>query len=120
MRNLCNTCIHEEVCGIEDHGEDAIKYCIDHYPKPINCKHCLYGVGDDPANMEDYYNAIKDAPTIEAEQVRHGRWIEPEEYTGHTEWHCSYCGDVVCTICGYPSANYCPNCGAKMRGEADE
>lgn len=63
---------------------------------------------------------IKNAPTIEAEPVRHGRWIEPEEYTGHTEWHCSYCGDVVCTICGYPSANYCPNCGAKMRGEADE
>ena len=22
MRNLCNTCIHEEVCGIEDHGKD--------------------------------------------------------------------------------------------------
>lgn len=70
--------------------------------------------------IENLKNEFYNAPTIEVEQVRHGRWIEPEEYTGHTEWHCSYCGDVVCTICGYPSANYCPNCGAKMRGEADE
>ena len=70
--------------------------------------------------LDDIISIIDEQTTIEAEPVRHGRWIEPEEYTGHTEWHCSYCGDVVCTICGYPSANYCPNCGAKMRGEADE
>ena len=54
--------------------------------------------------------------TIEAEPVRHGRWIDPEDNDGHTEWHCSYCGDVVCTTCGYPGANYCSFCGAKMDG----
>lgn len=57
---------------------------------------------------------------IEAEPVRHGEWIDPEEYTGHTEWHCSYCGDVVCTTCGYPGANYCSVCGTKMDGGAKE
>lgn len=66
--------------------------------------------------LDDIISIIDEQTTIEAEPVRHGGWIEPEEYTGHTEWHCSYCGDVVCTICGYPSADYCPNCGAKMDG----
>ena len=59
---------------------------------------------------------IEDAPLVDVAPVRHGAWIDPEDNDGHTEWHCSYCGDVVCTICGYPSANYCPNCGAKMDG----
>ena len=132
MRNLCNTCIHEEVCGIEDHGEDAIKYCIDHYPKPINCKHCLYGVGDDPANMEDYYSAIKDAPTIDAEPVRHGRcdmceimesghWIRLYNGNGWDvgigrridgyELVISHCGEHFAT-----KIDYCPYCGAKLDG----
>lgn len=70
--------------------------------------------------VKDITKTINNAPTIEAEPVRHGEWIEPEEYTGHTEWHCSYCGDVVYTICGYPSADYCPNCGAKMEGKNED
>lgn len=70
--------------------------------------------------LDDIILIIDEQTTIEAEPVRHGEWIEPEEYTGHTEWHCSYCGDVVCTICGYPSADYCPNCGAKMEGKNED
>lgn len=78
--------------------------------------------GDDPANMEDYYyNAIKESPTIEAEPVRHGHWIDADEEElilagtcSACQWECHlYEDDVV----GMP---YCPNCGAKMRGEADE
>ena len=57
---------------------------------------------------------IGEVPTIEADPVRHGAWIDPEDNDGHTEWHCSYCGDVVCTICGYPGAKYCSVCGTKM------
>ena len=56
---------------------------------------------------------INDAPTIEAEPVRHGRW---EEYqVPHI---------VCCSECDWGTGvqdkyNYCPNCGAKMDGGGD-
>lgn len=53
---------------------------------------------------------IKDATTIDAEPVRHGRWIDAREY----------CGDYMCSNCealySTNKFNYCPNCGAKMDG----
>lgn len=65
--------------------------------------------------------SIDSQPTIEAAPVVHGRWIA------------SGCGFDCCSECrkvyadGYLTAmgikprtqfNYCPNCGAKMDGEA--
>ena len=62
---------------------------------------------------------IYEAPTIEAEPVRHGRWI-PTEYDSYADgepvwdkWECSEC---------YNEHNgeedtlpaFCPDCGAKM------
>ena len=50
------------------------------------------------------------------EHVRHGRWI----INGRL-WECSICGETSNNTCmGEPRANYCPNCGAKMRGENNE
>lgn len=46
---------------------------------------------------------IKNAPTIDAELVKHGRW---ENGT------CPNCGQV-----DFSKPNYCPNCGAKMDRE---
>ena len=56
---------------------------------------------------------IKRQPTIDAEPVRHGKWIEVEDST--IRCRCSACGweshlyedDVY----GMP---YCPNCGTRM------
>ena len=64
---------------------------------------------------DDYEYVLKtdidNAPTIEAEPVKHGRWE----------------GDGQCSVCkDYPLArymrnpNYCPNCGAKMEEDANE
>lgn len=70
-------------------------------------------------------NALKKAETVEAEAVRHGRWIE----TSYDEYKCSACGKIVRDEIFYAIepkdregasmcvANYCPNCGANMRLE---
>ena len=44
-------------------------------------------------------------PTIEAEPVRHGKWLE-----GTYTRQCSECGERTKHI----AAKYCPDCGAKM------
>ena len=69
---------------------------------------------------------IAHQPTIDAEPVRHGKWIiRDNPGTGWYRVTCSECGeDVTATapcIGFYPNArvtwNYCPNCGAKMDEE---
>ena len=60
---------------------------------------------------------IDNAPTIDAEPVRHGRWLYnsyPTVWYGHgepPEWVCSECEERA-----YNTYDYCPNCGAKMDG----
>lgn len=51
---------------------------------------------------------IKRQPTIDAEPVRHGKWTVTPIYI-----KCSECGESFMLI----PQNYCPNCGADMRGE---
>ncbi|MGN1368708.1 MAG: hypothetical protein ACI4WX_07565 [Aristaeellaceae bacterium] len=63
---------------------------------------------------------IDNAPTIDAEPVRHGRWLYnyyPTVWYGHgepPEWVCSECEERA-----YNTYDYCPNCGAKMDGGKD-
>ena len=72
------------------------------------------------ANLFQYANAVTnmigDAPTIEAEPVRHGYW---ENANGRPKTYirkCSVCGKES-YFCGRGcSYKYCPNCGAKMGG----
>lgn len=52
--------------------------------------------------------AIMNAPTIEAEPVRRGRWKDIDYLFSE----CSVCECIVDTLNN--AANYCPNCGAKM------
>lgn len=63
-----------------------------------------------------FENAIDNAPTIEPQSKR-GEWVEVNDYYNRISGKCSVCGweshmyedDVV-------GMNYCPNCGADMRG----
>lgn len=51
-----------------------------------------------------------------------GEWIEQTEYNGDTYYDCSVCGNSWTTIDGTPwnnGMNFCPNCGAKMKGGAE-
>ena len=59
---------------------------------------------------------IRNAPTIEAEPVKHGKWIKMHSKEGEESTWC-------CSECSYPVSiwmikeNYCPNCGSRMDGE---
>ena len=57
---------------------------------------------------------------IEAEPVRHGRWIPGSDKHAFLE-ECSVCGEGVLWDDGRQHQyNYCPHCGAKMDGAADD
>jgi hypothetical protein len=64
-------------------------------------------------------NDIARFPTVDAEPVKHGRWVDftPEEYL---------CPLMVCSVCETVQAphaewQFCPYCGAKMdEGEVDD
>ena len=55
---------------------------------------------------------LKDAPTIDAVPVVHGRWISK---TGRAM--CSVCSDE-CWADSVLEYKYCPNCGARMDGDS--
>lgn len=61
---------------------------------------------------------VKEAPTIEAEPVKHGRWVMLEDYCGDEYWKCSTCGEhfyfELNSTAEISMMKYCANCGAKM------
>ena len=62
------------------------------------------------------YGDIVNAPTVDAVEVVHGRWIDVALRYTQVKEKCSVCGGIVYAH-GY---NYCPNCGAKMDGDGNE
>ena len=65
----------------------------------------------------DLREAIDDAPTIDAKPVRHGRWIYYKNHAAVVQ--CTECG-LIRNIYKQEGWHYCPNCGAKMDGGAEE
>ena len=62
------------------------------------------------SGWNDAIHHIKaNAPTVDAEPVRHGRWIYRNPRVDIAT--CSCCGDRWGSI---SVMNYCPSCGAKM------
>lgn len=65
---------------------------------------------------------IDEQPTIEVEPVKHGRWKHSKAGGLPTNrFVCSECDGLV-QVSTYRNRcmfNYCPNCGAKMDGGAD-
>ena len=63
----------------------------------------------------DIYSVLDATPTVDAEPVRHGKWMEIVTHNGCTPDY-----DCVCSLCGNSGApidDYCRGCGAKMDGE---
>lgn len=83
---------------------------------------------------EDMLAAVAEATTIDAKSVVHGKWIvtdcersDNQSYGDYIEVECSCCGYEIGAESGQFgwyygdefSLNYCPNCGADMRGSND-
>ena len=69
-------------------------------------------------------SVVNDAPTVDAEPVRHGRWCVTQAYP-----HTIYCSECFQRFAqahwavwedGSLPRDYCPHCGAKMDGERRE
>ena len=70
-----------------------------------------YDTPDIDLSGEKFEAAILKIPPADVAPVRHGRW---KRY-GRNLGECSNCGEIVNI-----RYNYCPNCGAKMDGGADD
>lgn len=90
--------------------KNGLKCCL------TSCKGCPY---NDPtycgsALVRDaitYIRQLEDRPPMDAEPVRHGKWIEHLNYMEERD------GYYWCPLCQKMATreyNYCPNCGAKM------
>ena len=71
--------------------------------------------------FEPDYEVVQMAPAVDAEPVRHGRWeivivSTSNPYESEIEEKCSICGRCVQRYGAQPQDNYCPYCGAKMKG----
>ena len=71
-------------------------------------KHYAWWGGEE----KEIFDTIVDMqPTIEAEPIRHGRWID-----NGANYKCSNCGNTE----SYYTDCYCRVCGAKMDGKENE
>lgn len=68
--------------------------------------------------------ALHDVPAADVRPVVRGKWIIHKPFDSGRH-NCNEC--IECSVCGtwfghdcYEISNFCPNCGAKMDGGADD
>lgn len=72
---------------------------------------------------------VDDMPTIDAVEVRHGRWVHVATHEMHDKYG-GLVGEAYCSECelystqltniGYVEYDYCPRCGARMDGRRED
>lgn len=67
------------------------------------------------ADLVSLKEVLRDTPTADVAQVKHGQWIKYAKYSFVTMYDCSICSNRI--LDNGHSWHYCPNCGAKMDGE---
>lgn len=66
---------------------------------------------------EEFAEYLDEIPAADVEPVRRGRWCEPKGGFWRMA-KCSLCGEWQPTAGIIPK--YCPNCGAKMKGDEND
>ena len=84
-----------------------------------NFAQCVYD-GVDSEECQIALDTISEAPTVDAVEVVHGRWVRMDAHKGMERFKCSICRSecYVPTCMNDPMYEYCPNCGARMKGGA--
>ena len=70
----------------------------------------------------DVLQGLEDLPSAQPKRMK-GRWEVIEDWDGDDLYRCSECGSMFTLIDGTPEDNdynFCPSCGADMKGEDDE
>ena len=62
-------------------------------------------------SARDICEWLDDAPAVDAEPVKRGRWTTHRTMQHDGEWYCDQC-DYEPIV--FENTLYCPNCGAKM------
>lgn len=60
-------------------------------------------------------DGLEECDEVDPER-KNGEWIKMSDADG-TYWCCSECGEELYRLCD--KTNFCPNCGADMRGEEE-
>lgn len=84
---------------------DAEKLCFEILEK--------YGISTGGNDVTEIYGMIINQPTADVRENVRGEWVFPYEDKKYKR--CSACGKTFYSIPA--TSNYCPNCGADMRGE---
>ena len=68
---------------------------------------------------DDVYKALEAVPSADRPQ---GEWIEFDTKWGRSFYYCTNCMETseVPTAFGKPLYDFCPNCGARMKGADDD
>lgn len=67
---------------------------------------------DSEPTDEELERVLNKLPAVDAEPVRHGKWLEPYK---NDIWDCYRCSE--CGAAFDRTTKYCSNCGAKMDAE---
>lgn len=104
----------------------TIKIEVDYMDNDLISRSALYKAWDALDETQDanllidaMIKAAQDAPAVDAEPVRHGRWVLNKRFG---DYECSECGHGDVTIISIRKLDmmFCPNCGAKMDAEVKE
>lgn len=99
--------------------DDVLRSIEEWYAR--TCKpETLQGLADILAGYSAYKDIAK-MPAVDAEPVRHGKWVLL--YGTYGSMVCSECGgEAPSVLMGseYEESRYCPTCGAKMDGREKE
>lgn len=81
-----------------------------------------YGISTGDDDVTEIYGMIINQPTADVRENVKGEWLPMKRFGGEA----GQTPDVMCSVCHAPAlwlgslgcirSNYCPNCGADMRG----
>lgn len=94
---------------------NAIKDEIDNYYRPNPNSYSITPYEFVRRGLNIAYSIIKNQPTADVQEVRHGEWKERQ--THKNEVYCSECATIEKSTDTNYKSPICPNCGAKMDKE---